>query len=199
MIGTAFVDILHLEMQSKSTMAMCMHREIRVFCLILLFCGFLPACQKSNENADEEPPATYRISGEVTLTKSVLPYVVGGTQKTLFLFLTRQCPIPEQEPRNLISELQIPEAYPVSSNAPERGIPFEFFGVKKGSYFLSGFANISKGGLGDTEYNAGDLVYFDDGALGCLRVEVNDETPESGVTLRLNHVVTAQDPPVFIF
>lgn len=157
-------------------------------------------CQRSKGSAEQQQKETYRVSGVVTLDESVELHVTRGIERPgLFLFLTRSCPNKNRIEGNLVSELQIPAAYSSTTDIPNREVPFEFFGIEEGEFYLSGFVNVSEGYSEATEYGLDDIVRFENGEVGCLRLKVGkDETPHE-IRLTLNHVVSLQDPKAFLF
>ena len=169
--------------------------------LTVLLCVCCSACQSSNETSKNQPEdLVYRILGRVTLEESVAQHISGSkSQATLFLFLTKHCQSEQREPESLISEVQIPGAFPQSPSSAQSGVPFEFHAVKTGTYFLSAFVNVRDGGFQDSEYGTGDLVYFMGGEPGCVRVDLGEETSADGVEITLNHVVKVTDKPAFNF
>lgn len=169
--------------------------------LSVLLCVCYSACQGSNETVtNQSEDVVYRVLGRVTLEESVAQHLSGSkSQATLFLFLTKHCQPEQQEPESLISEVQIPGAFPLSASSAQSAVPFEFHGVKTGTYFLSAFANLTDGGFQDSEYGPGDLVYFASGEPGCLRVDLGEERSAGGVEVSLNHIVKESDKPAFNF
>ena len=162
---------------------------------------FPVGCQQSNGSGEQQQPAVFRIAGEVTVADSVERFLVlkRGNQKTaLFLFLTKACPGQVPLGESLVSELQIPEAYTSTSGDTIPGVPFEFLGLEEGVYYLSGFANVEKGGFVGSEYGPGDLAHFDNGTLGCARIELEKNQSVGQYEFQLNYVVKLKDTPAFI-